>query len=153
MASFITVTEAGQKAVEGLKGQNKELLSYIINKYGVGTKINQSELILDFNKHQFDTEVLSKQSTSPISRLYEFYRSKHWIKSKWVTLEKANKGTSAPSQKFAKLEASFLALVEWAKKAEEIMENAGLEYPDSPVADEDDDVDTDATEDTENAAV
>src|SRR5262245_24614684 len=105
MGKKVRVTDKGVAALENMKGQSKELLSYIVKKYGANTDIDQSKLVLDLNTHQYDTEVLSKQSTSPISRLYEFYRSKTWAKEGWVTVTTETKtGKPATSAKWKRLE-------------------------------------------------
>lgn len=142
MAKFVKVTEAGVKALETLKGQSKELLQYIVNKYGVDKEINQSELVLDLNSHQFDTAVLSKQSTSPISRLYEFYRSKTWSKAGYVVVTSETKGKTGVAAKWKKLEAAHQKLIAHAAYLEELLEKNEIEYNQLEVDDEDE-VDTD----------
>lgn len=142
MAKFVKVTEAGVKALETLKGQSKELLQYIVNKYGVDKDINQSELVLDLNSHQFDTVVLSKQSTSPISRLYEFYRSKTWSKAGYVVVTSETKGKSGVAAKWKKLEAAHQKLIAHAAYLEDLLEKNNIEYNEL-VVDEEDEVDTD----------
>ena len=131
MAKTIRVTKAGEEAAKTQKGQSKELLDYIIKKYGVETEIDQSALVLDLNDHQKDTVVLSKLSTSPISRLYEFYRSKTWAKSGWVvvTSEPKKGGTDKKALgKWKLLEANHAKLVAHATKLEELLEANNIEF-------------------------
>lgn len=154
MGKKVTFTSKGQEALEGLKGQSKELLTYLINKYGVDTPVDQSKLVLDLNTHQYDTEVLSKESSSPISRLYEFYRSKTWAKEGWVKVEADNKGTGRVAKepgKWKKLEANNAKLVAHAAKLEELLEKNNIQY-DELVLEEDTPEDIDEDEAEESAA-
>jgi hypothetical protein len=149
MAKILVINESAKEALGELKGQSKELLSYIIGKYGIGKPIDQSQLVLELNSHQFDGVVLSKQSTSPISRLFEFYRTSRWLKKGLVSVTQENKGTgkSAGSGKWKKLEAQHTALVAYVKSLIEILEAANLVYPDAPFEDETpEDVDVEETE-------
>src|SRR5262245_49492663 len=130
MAKTVRVTQEGVKALETLKGQSKELLQYIVNKYGADKEINQSELVLDLNTHQKDTVVLSKESSSPISRLYEFYRSKTWAKAGWVVVTSENKGGGKAKEagKWKKLEANHQKLIAHAAALEELLEKNNIPY-------------------------
>jgi hypothetical protein len=149
MAKFVRVTDAGVAALDGLKGQSKELLAYIVKKYGANTDVDQSKLVLDLNSHQFDTEVLSKQSSSPISRLYEFYRSKTWAKEGWVTVTTENKGVkTGTAAKWQKLQADHQKLVAHAAYLEELLEKNNIEYDQLDVEDEPEDVDEETAEDS-----
>lgn len=149
MAKIVRLTD---KALDtsALKGQAKQILDYLVRKYGVNKDIDQSEIVLDLNAHQFDTEVLDKQSTSPISRLYEFHRSKTYSKEGYLTVTSTTAG-KAPREagKWKKLEASYLKLVDYAKALEvrcinENVDISDLESPLADVEDDEDDIDTDA---------
>ena len=131
MAKILKINETAVEGVKTLKGQSAELLNYIIGKYGVGKDIDQSSLVLELNSHQFDTVVLSKQSTSPISRLFEFYRTSVWLKKGFVAVTQVNKGgtVAKAAGKWKKLEAQHNKLVAHAKALEELLEANGIEYP------------------------
>lgn len=131
MAKTIKVTTKGETALATLKGQSKELLTYIIKKYGVEKEVDQSALVLDLNSHQFDTEILATKSASPISRLYEFYRSKTWAKEGWVVVSTSEKksGAAKASGKWKTLAANHQLLVAHAAKLEELLDKANITYP------------------------
>lgn len=147
MGKTVKVTDAGVKALETLKGQSKELLQYIVNKYGANTEVDQSKLVLDLNSHQFDTEVLSKQSSSPISRLYEFYRSKTWAKAGYVVVTSENKGgKTGTAAKWKKLEANHQKLIAHAAKLEDLLEQNNIAYESLEVEDVEEPEDADEEE-------
>jgi len=143
MAKTVRVTQEGVKALETLKGQSKELLQYIVNKYGADKEINQSELVLDLNTHQKDTVVLSKESSSPISRLYEFYRSKTWAKAGWVVVTSESKGTGGKERATAKwkqLEERLKKLLAYTNTLEDLLEKHSITY--EPLVMEEEEVET-----------
>lgn len=151
MAKILKINAKATEAVDKLKGQSKELLKYIIDKYGIDKPIDQSSLVLELNSHQFDTVVLSKQSTSPISRLFEFYRTSVWLKQGLVTVTSENKGPARDAKepgKWKKLEAQHLRLVEHAKALEALLEQHKIEYPEL-LAEEEAPEGADATEGSE----
>jgi hypothetical protein len=93
--------------------------------------------------------VLSKQSSSPISRLYEFYRSKTWAKEGWVTVTTENKGVkTGTAAKWQKLQADHQKLVAHAAYLEELLEKNNIEYDQLDVEDEPEDVDEETAEDS-----
>jgi len=80
--------------------QSRELLTYLYNTYG-HDEVDQAELMLELNTHQFDNQVLSEGSKMALSGLYQFYRKNEksgWINQNFITIRKSSKALNAKTE-------------------------------------------------------
>jgi len=80
--------------------QSRELLTYLYNTYQ-HDEVDQAELMLELNTHQFDNLVLSEGSKMALSGLYQFYRKNEksgWINQNFITIRKSSKALNAKNE-------------------------------------------------------
>ena len=102
--------------------QSRELLTYLYNTYQ-HDEVDQAELMLELNTHQFDNKVLSEGSKMALSGLYQFYRKNEksgWINQDFITIRKSSKALNAKNE----LE-NLRARV---KYLEDLLDEASIEY-------------------------
>ena len=80
--------------------QSRELLTYLYKTYQ-HDEVDQAELMLELNTHQFDNKVLSEGSKMALSGLYQFYRKNEksgWINQNFITIRKSSKALNAKTE-------------------------------------------------------
>ena len=141
MTRYVKITEKATALREKMKGQEAEIMDYLVKTYGVGQNIDQNSLVLALNAEQTSGKVLAKGSKGPISRLFEFYRSKNWAKNGAIEIvdDKPAKGPAKEAGKWKKIEAYANELEACVKAFVAHCEENGLDYsevkiPTKPVA-------------------
>jgi hypothetical protein len=126
MTTFITLTDKCTPAsIAAIKTpQCREILQYLFTTHGVDNPINQSDLLLEFNAHQHTGKVLSKGSSGPISRIYEFYRKRGLQDPGFITVTKSPSKASEHKEVIANLQAKIDYLF---AKLEEILEHEDID--------------------------
>ena len=126
---LVKITKAGSDALPNMKGQAKELFTYLLNKYGVENDVDQSELVRELNRHQEDGVVLKVASRSPLSRLYELHRTGSWSKAGYVVVTIPPKPPKPPKVPGVPYKARSEALTAHVTVLENILRSAGIDFP------------------------
>ena len=141
MTRYVKITAKAAELRAKMKGQEAEIMDYLTKTYGVDKNIDQNELVLALNAEQTSGKVLAKGSKGPISRLFEFYRSKNWAKNGAIEIvdDKPAKGPAKEAGKWKKIEAYANELEACVKAFVAHCEENGLDYsevkiPTKPVA-------------------
>ena len=141
MTRYVKITAKAAELRSKMKGQEAEIMDYLTKTYGVEKNIDQNELVLALNAEQTSGKVLAKGSKGPISRLFEFYRSKNWAKNGAIVIidDKPAKGPAKEAGKWKKIAAYADELEACVKAFADHCEENGLDYseikmPTKPVA-------------------
>lgn len=141
MTRYVKITAKAAELRSKMKGQEAEIMDYLTKTYGVDKNIDQNELVLALNAEQTSGKVLAKGSKGPISRLFEFYRSKNWAKNGAIEIvdDKPAKGPAKEAGKWKKIAAYADELEACVKAFVALSETEGMDYssitiPSKPVA-------------------
>jgi hypothetical protein len=128
---MVTITPEAQTALASAKnGQSKDLLSYLIKRWGTEEATDQNKICEDLMRKQFtpfeEGGVLSQPSPSSLVKIYELHRGA-WLKSNYLTVvnteePKPPKVPGKMKAKMAAMEARIAELEAALKEALEALE-------------------------------
>jgi len=140
MARMVTFTPEAVKALESAKnGQSKDILSYLVKRWGTEEAVDQNRLSEDLMRKQFtpydEGGVLSSPSPSSLVKIYELHRGA-WLKGNYMTVVNTEEPKPAKvpgklAQKMAGYEARIAELEAALKDALAALETfkAGEDQP------------------------